>query len=492
MNFKILLLISFISIASLTGCASSKSAQNFSYSTQFTPEQTEQDVDFLFNATRNINPLLFENPLIVTSFKQRLDSVRNEILVPLTRTEFYVRFAPVLSSLQDGHTYLSIPFDDISNYLNNGGLLLPFDVIFLDEQIFIKKNYSDDLTFSAGMEIHSINGVSANQILLDLSQLQSGKNPNWGLRRMEGRSDLFKAFLWMKYGWNDTFDLQVTHHDESIHQILSGVKIETIRSQRESTNTSNLFNYRLIEHDIGYLQVSYFGGKTKSFRQFLKSTFDQIQKDQIDHLIIDVRDNVGGNSDQADELLSYFASEPFNSKKKVSVRASEQFKEHAKQRIPKTLRWLPLQYLDAKGRAIWRADDGAMVVIDEEPVQPKPKSKRFTGNTYLLINEGSFSTAAVFASAFKRLGYGELIGRTTGGEDGIFYAESINVTLPNNDLNLVISSMKFQLDDESARMSKPGVVPNIYVNKILEDEIDSVDTILDEAKKLITNSEIGN
>ncbi|MEX2603219.1 MAG: hypothetical protein WD361_03405, partial [Gracilimonas sp.] len=63
---------------------------------------------------------------------------------------------------------------------------------------------------------------------------------------------------------------------------------------------------------------------------------------------------------------------------------------------------------------------------------------------------------------------------------------------PNNDLNVVISSMKFQLDDESARMSKPGVVPNIYVNKILEDEIDSVDTILDEAKKLITNSEIGN
>lgn len=479
-NIQFLIFISF-----LLSCNTSKPLQVKEIDETLTVQEITTDIDYLYQKITTVNPLFYDDQEKQLAFKNSLDHVKHSLDKPLKRTDLFITLAPLVSELDDGHTNLSLPMDDIYNFLDKGGLLFPMDVLFVDGKIYIERLYSDGYRINRGLEILSINGVTANQILSDLTAIQSGANHQWRLRRMEGQSDIFKALLWMKYGWSEEFELELLHNQDPMNQTVKGIPIDLIREQRAESNVQSPYEYKLLEEQVGLLTIRYFGSNFKEFRNFLRETFELIEKDGISNLIIDVRDNPGGQTDRSDELLSYLVSEPFYTNSSVFVRSSKLFKTQAKQRIPKIVRWLPLQYFDSRGRAIWRAEEGDLVFISEKKVQPKNKSKRYMESVYLLINEGSFSTSAVFSSVFKEKNIGMLIGRPTGGEGGTFFAEPLRTYLPYSNLAVNISTMKFALDENSDGKTLPGIEPDIFVKKTIEDELKEIDTILEEAKSII-------
>jgi len=305
---------------------------------------------------------------------------------------------------------------------------------------------------------------------------------------MERQSDFFKALLWLEYGWSDDFKVTYSSNGQINQGDIPGITKQRLRSQRDTTESDPAFEYRMVEDNIGLLSIRYFGEGEKEFNQFLKSSFKTLTQNKINHLVIDVRDNPGGDSGQAEELLSYVMKEPIPITTTVTPRASQQFKSKMKQRIPRLLRWLPLQYLDKRGRKIWRIEEGNLLTIEESPIQPKAKSERFIGDIYVLINEGTFSAASIFASAFKREQLGLLIGRETGGEGGVMYAEPLTFLLPNTQLSLRVSSMIFVLGSENLEESTIGIAPNIVVQKNIDDEIQHIDTVLEQTLRYIKNS----
>lgn len=76
------------------------------------------------------------------------------------------------------------------------------------------------------------------------------------------------------------------------------------------------------------------------------------------------------------------------------------------------LRWLPVQYVDRRGRAIWGAPDGRVVEIPAEQVSPHDTDERFDDRVSVLVDEGALSATRPFAAAVKGLDIGTLVGRT--------------------------------------------------------------------------------
>src|SRR5699024_6274691 len=120
----------------------------------------------------------------------------------------------------------------------------------------------------------------------------------WRLRRMEGRSDFFKALLWLKYEWDESFRITFTANGKTVQKAVRGVTGKEMLSQRESAAGLPLWDYETLEQTTGLLTIRSFRGDEKEFSQFLESTFKQINKAGVTDLIIDVRDNLGGDSGQ--------------------------------------------------------------------------------------------------------------------------------------------------------------------------------------------------
>ncbi|NGP89388.1 S41 family peptidase [Fodinibius halophilus] len=465
----------------LWGCKTTNPAPEIVPSQTFSADALRQDLNFTSRTIQEVHPAFYNQPEIVTSFQQQIDSLKNTMDHRLNRQEFFLKLAPEITAIQDGHTTVGLPWKEVNYYLKNNGRIFPFDIIFGEDGTYVYRNYSKKDQIKAGLKIRSINETPVKEIKTKFTAMFAGKNKAWRLRRMEKQSDFFKALLWINYQWVDTFDIVFSHDGQSYQETVMGISRSALRSQRDST-AHPPFNFTPVDEKTGLLTINYFGEDKKKYDRFLTSSFEQINRSDIDNLIIDIRDNAGGNSDQAEELLSYLADAPFLLETSVAPRASSQFKKKMKQRIPGLVRWLPLQYFDKRGRTIWRAEEGSLVEVEDTPIQPKAPSKRFKGKLYVLINEGTFSTATTFASAVKRKKLGTLIGRETGGEGGTFYAHPLSFQLPNTKLSLRVSSMKFQLGPDSEGDESIGVLPDSTIPQNIGNEIRQIDTILQECK----------
>lgn len=129
------------------------------------------------------------------------------------------------------------------------------------------------------------------------------------------------------------------------------------------------------------------------FRSFLKEMFAELKAQRIRNLIIDIRNNGGGNSELGDELLQYLVSKPFSQYEKTLVKYSDIRKEYLRKSsgIDSTELKNYLQQIS-----------GTVGVINhlKNIIEPKDKNERFTGNVYLLTSGQTFSSAADFANAF--------------------------------------------------------------------------------------------
>lgn len=182
--------------------------------------------------------------------------------------------------------------------------------------------------------------------------------------------------------------------------------------------------------------------------------FAELKAQRIQNLIIDIRNNGGGNSELGDELLQYLVSKPFSQYEKTLVKYSDIRKEYLRKSsgIDSTELKNYLQQIS-----------GTVSVINhlKNIIEPKDKNERFTGNVYLLTSGQTFSSAADFANAFKFYKAGKIIGSETGGFI-ISPGEVVERQLPNSKLFLNVSST-IDFNIGATENDRHGVMPDIQV-----------------------------
>lgn len=282
------------------------------------------------------------------------------------------------------------------------------------------------------------------------------------------RKDLFLILTPLVKSINDE------HTSIKFPEISKGQDNQT-NFEKEHADSIEIVNYESINKNTGYLLIKDFVMDKNDFENQLKLVFEQIQQDSIANLIIDIRNNPGGNSELANLLTSYIYDKPFKANSKIIVKRSQQYYSY----LRGFFSWWFKPFL----RFIKQIDDYKNTAIGDiyEDVKgnknPIKTSYRFKGNKYLLINSNTFSTALGFATVFKDYNMGEILGEPTKSEVNEF-GDIYPFDLPNSGLWVWCSAKRYIRPN--GEMTKGGLQPDIFVE-------DDNDKILNHTINLIRN-----
>lgn len=206
-------------------------------------------------------------------------------------------------------------------------------------------------------------------------------------------------------------------------------------------------SYRLFTDNIGYLVIKSFLGGVSDSR--FNSMFNTLAL--CNGLIIDVRDNGGGNTLNADQIASKFTEE------RVLTGYS--------------------CYKNGPGHNDFSD-------LEENWLEPDRHNLRWVKPVILLTNRGCFSSTNDFVNIMKNLPNVTVLGDSTGGGGGFPFTSE----LPNGWVVRFSSAPTFDVSKQHIEM---GIAPDIRLDMDEDDVKAGVDTYIEYARKLI-NDQIVN
>lgn len=486
---RIVLLVSLaFLLTNLTGCQFFHRPQTHQemppeeFGRKYDVDQLKLDLDFLVQTLAAVHPDLYAYTS-QEAFIQERRRIEQQLESPLTRIEFYLRIAPLVAMLRDGHTKIYPVYEEYFHYIKEDGHLFPLDVEFREGTTIVTANYSPDLTPAPGSVLLSIDGIETADIVDRLLPLVSGERLE---KRLEYLANFYRHLLWLTQSSDGPFKVTFVPSEggEIREQSVSGVTHWSIQEQKQSEGQQEEgYAYRtLCGECIGLLDIKLFPGDDGEFEEFLEEVFADLQKKSIRNLIIDIRRNGGGYSPAAIELIKYLTDKPIARLPRMDIKVSSQIKEYYRLSLPKFLRWFPMQWLHPTWRKIWNAPEGSIVTVSSDPERLADTPLRFDGSLYVLIGPGTFSTATHFAAMVKDYKLGELVGAETGGL-AISFGDFYPFDLPSTRLLVRVSHKR--IFRPSGEDTGRGVLPDHPVARSLEDIAEKADPVLGHALELI-------
>jgi hypothetical protein len=394
----------------------------------------------------------------------------------MSRLEYYRLVAPVVADLNDEHTLLSPPGEEIGK-LMSGGLLFPIRPIIREKRIFVRTNYSSDANLQPGSEILAINGTSSRELLDQLSQFAIGKNREHRLALVE---KFFGTLLWIGNGYESPFNVSVRSGGKTFNEQVAGVPESVIQAKdkgpADSANNAP-YSFRMLEDGkTGLLTIHIFGNPKES-AAFLEQTFVDIKKKGIRALIIDLRENDGGFMGVSDVLLGYLTGKPISQLSRGESKVSVQSQQYLKVQTDNDT--LAPYYLDGV-HAHLQAQPGEVLTFKGNVVSPSPLA--FQGKIYVLTGRGTYSAASLLAATVRDYHLGIFVGEETGGS-GTQYSDPVPFEPPRTKLSGIIAHTL--LVRASGTDNGKGVVPDQVIPTTPADILAGRDAALEHVLTLI-------
>ena len=411
---------------------------------QYSAADLTRDLKQLEKCIMKENPLYFadkENLHIL--FEDAFEKIEDG----MTEIEFYHFINPIVVQVHCGHTNLSISEALYMNRKENAKFF-PLDVTLINNQLYIMED--DETTgVCAGDEILSINEKSSEEIINTLIKNVSGDGNNEAKPRYI-ISEFFNNKFYDFVDGSNSFNVQLINKDGIIYSAKLNArykdKYNTTAWALHSTEFKggNYYN-SVINDDYALLNIRvFFKEKRKDYNSFLDNFFMELQKQNVDKLIIDLRGNFGGNPDMAKELLSHLTT------KRMEYLTSD----------------LPFLY---------------NVMGYQKAISPA--TTVFKGKTVVLTDGACFSTTGHFCSLFQYHDLGTIVGTKTGGTyvctDG-----SKDIILNNTRIRLHYSTLAFKVAVEGFS-NYEGVKPDVDISPSIDMVLNHVDLILEEAIKYL-------
>ncbi|HZV68798.1 MAG TPA: S41 family peptidase [Saprospiraceae bacterium] len=427
----------------------------------FSPEELQND----FNVFRERYEASLANLYLYVS-KERLDKIFDDLykeIKPMTAEEFYKFITPVSSIIKDGHSNIFPPKEN-TEYFDRNAVFFPFNIYWKEGRMFISKNLSGDTSIQSGNEIISINGLPAFAVMNYLlkRQVRDGENENYAVWIL---NHYFREYYSYHFGHPSSFEMSLRKAENKFSTIIvKALSKDVIASNREARypkrndSEKTYFAIDSITH-AGIFKIK--SWDEKNLNQQIEDVFREIKSHRIDHLIIDVRDNQGGDFDLAIYLLSYILQQPF-------------------------------QYFNNLESVESHNDTGQLLSSRKGKMLGTHEARKdsYQGKVYVLINGGCFSNTAAFCSRIAYYKRGEFIGEETGGNKVVFSGEfglKGNTILPNTKIICENANYRMTVTDLIENTGH-GVVPDYKVEMNVEDDIAGRDVVLMKAIELIYQS----
>lgn len=418
----------------------------------------------------------------------------------------------IATLLKDGHTSL-VPILD-KKYI------YPF-IFFKENSSFILNGIDEPYSSFIGKEIIEINGKPVLDVVNSFRNAICSDNEIYYYDKVNSFMQMYSMWEGNPYSIKDS-SLTFTFSDKTQIRLnpVSSDKIKIVKPPIKPNsiriNTKEPFVYKLIkEKSICYLQFNScvdqcslrsqynmnrnitnlseeaFENKVSKiprFDLFLSDMFQAMKTNKISTLVIDVRDNPGGNSRLCDILLSWLKpikdTKYQNSFTRISKlweqnfpALSAEYKElYSQMAKPYELgSLLDNQYLSTLINNA-NNDNSISKKVDECFMANKDSSMIFDGNVVFIMNSKTYSSASMLIINAVDNNIGTLIG-----EEGSFrpcsYGDILSWELPNTMINGFVSHKIFSRPNLN-KCNEMSIKPDIEINQTWSDIVEGNDVFL--------------
>jgi carboxyl-terminal processing protease len=355
-----------------------------------------------------------------------------------TTLEYYRVLTEMAARLRDGHTGVYVPkelFDAV--YARPA-----FRTVLVEDRVVVSSVFDDRLRGEGivpGVEVVEVDGMPVKRYAEErVAPLQSASTPHDLAARVYGFA-LFGGLV------SETLD--VTFRSTSGEAFTRKVARLPIAEGRKLA-TPPAMEFRMLPGNVAYVALNSFNDDSAA-EQF-EARFDEIAK--ADALVIDVRENGGGNSGVGYRVLACLTDKPF-----------------------KTSRWRTRDY-----RPTFRAWGRGEGVHAEEAGEVAPSgSRHFSKPVVVLTSARTYSAAEDFAVAFDAMKRGPIVGEPTGGSTG----QPLMFALPGGGGARVCT--KRDTYPDGREFVGVGVQPHTLVRPTLADFRAGRDTVLEAALRVV-------
>ncbi|WP_281989070.1 S41 family peptidase [Aquimarina aggregata] len=507
--------LSCLSIVVLTSCSSVEKYNN-QISKLHNPEEIREDIDFAYQKLKRLHPDLYWY-ISKDSLNQKISDLKKNIQEPISSLEFYKQFAPVIASIRQGHTSIYSPRKKQTKKekKSKGKRSYPFKPLAfhrIGDDLFIKKNYDKDSVFVKGVQVLSVDNQEIKDVFSDFTNLYTGdgynttfvpryvgngfgplyagthKQKDSVLMTLKSGDSIYSKFLYAKYSKpkKTTKNKLKKDKDSTIirakKQSKSDDKI-TRRKKKARRKLNNKYgfntykkeynrNFKFIASDtalaIAYMKIRSF--TRGNYKDFYKESFIKIDSAKSKHLIIDLRDNLGGRIAEIDELYSYLTDKEyvFIKESKMTKRTNFLYPAfHGKPWVKKVGATLVSPVLFGYQLFKVKKENGEPYFKLKFSRLQKPKVNAYTGKIYVLINGASFSASSILSTHLKATKRAVFVGEETGGAyNGTIAGLFALVELPNSKVKMRVGLMKinapYTVDQDGF-----GIKPDIYVSETI-------------------------
>ena len=451
MNFKSLFNFIFIPIF-LSSCIATKN-KNYTFNQKYSAAKVKEDIVLLKKILEANHPSLYWY-----TTKDSIDYFFTETLANITDSLSEIqaknKIAFIVSNIKCGHTSVRFSKQFIALADKNKYPQFPLSIkTWKDSMVVLGYYNKEDSSLKRGTIITSINGKSGKEIVEKTSQVISsdGYAYNYKSQVISGN---FPAWMKNIYGVDSSYlitYLDSNKIEKSITIKAHSPKIDTTKKAKDSLKIivkkqiekiskkqikqSKLLALRSFTIDTsintGFIRLTTFSeGK---LRHFINKTFEEIQEKKIKNLVIDVRENGGGNVGTSIYLLKHLMDSSFKIADTVAgISRKFEYRNHIKN-------WFQYWLL---------------------------KNILFIAIYYLLqsIIQGgyTFSAATILSSFLKGQSNVTIIGEESGGG---FYGNSAmnipNIILPNTKLQVRLPMYRYVMN--KTRPKGKGLVPDVEI-----------------------------
>jgi hypothetical protein len=427
-------------------------------------------------------------------YDARFKQMRREIDRPLTPLQVRLRFQRFVAYGNIAHARIDPPSEAWDEFRERGGKAFPLYLRVVDGKAYVADNYSGRDDIAQGDRVLSVDGQPAMRWLGQMREYVSADNDYMAWAQVETQLPLL---AWMALGNVPAFDMVLLKPSGVRKQVRvlarSRTEFETADAGKPAHFELdwNAREARMLEGGVAYLRPGPFYDNRPeaatpwdptAFGAFIDAAFAKFIAEDASSVLIDLRDNPGGDNSFSDLMVAWFADKPFRFSPGFDIKISEATVESNRKRLESiggdqdsTSKQLVAAYA---GKPV-----GSRVLFPIALVAPR-KDGGFKGRVYLLINRHSYSNTVLVAAIAQDYGFGTILGEETA-DLASTYGALEKFTLPRTGVE--VSFPKARILRPSGDPQARGVVPD--VNIPTPPAMSERDTVLEQALKTIRTAE---
>lgn len=385
----------------------------------------------------------------------------------LTPFETKVRFQRFAAAGRVAHARIDFLSAAFSAFRATGGKTFPAAVRIESGAVYVAQNFSGIFSIEPGDAIEELNGQPVADILLRLRRNVSADNEYLAGALIEPQ---FSALLWLEYGSIDVFALRMRKADgRNVRVRVPALSRTEMRANAAAEPATLQINpgeriARMLPGGVAYLRPGVFlniedgadAYDARLFHAFVDDAFAQFIASRATRLLIDLRDNPGGDSSFSDHLVAWFATRPFRFCSDFRVRVSPQAIAANAERLAAEPPDGPSHRF---ARAYETASPGEVIHFEVPEVAPR-LGARFEGRVCVLVNRRSYSNSVAFAALVQDYGFGSVLGEPTA-DLATTYGSMEHFTLPGTGVSVGFPKAYIIRPNGDERVQ--GVTPDIPI-----------------------------